>query len=148
MQIVFPIALLAPLPGGLRFTAFGGSIDIPLSPFMLPGHGRVETNLRLDGIALPARDPSALAGRDFAFPRNPAPGFIDGSIYIGGAHHPVDVTRISFRRAAGDMLRAYFDTMLIFSFEGLAADGGGNYSDARWGFETTIAFIPGEPGAK
>ncbi len=54
------------------------------------------TSIRLDHIPGLGANPRKLAGRSFAFPVNPAEGYIDGSMYLHGRHHPVDVTTLHF----------------------------------------------------
>ncbi|MBI1770964.1 MAG: hypothetical protein HYR68_01095 [Burkholderiales bacterium] len=55
-----------------------------------------QTSIRLDHIPGLNVDPRKLAGHSFAFPANPAEGYIDGSMYLQGRHHPVDVTALHF----------------------------------------------------
>ncbi|MFE9694974.1 hypothetical protein [Micromonospora sp. NPDC005806] len=50
-------------------------------------------------IDLPGNDLAALTGRTVDFPINPHPGYIDASIYLGGRHNPVGITRIEFGSA-------------------------------------------------
>ncbi|MCP2274660.1 hypothetical protein [Nocardia amikacinitolerans] len=102
------------------------SITIPLEPFSAvdeydprtfrlgsSGPEVVETSVRLDYVELPTNTLADLSGRTFTFPVNPADGFIDASIYLGGGHCPVDITRIQFGRATPRRipatLHAYFD---------------------------------------
>lgn len=55
-----------------------------------------DTSIRLDHIPGLGANPRKLAGRSFAFPVNPAEGYIDGSMYLHGRHHPVDVKLLHF----------------------------------------------------
>jgi hypothetical protein len=50
---------------------------------------------------------------------NPKPGYIDGSVYIGHAHHPVDVTSIRFGAVGGNSVEAEFEMHFLFECEGL-----------------------------
>ncbi|MEU0497155.1 hypothetical protein [Mycobacterium sp. NPDC006124] len=102
------------------------SIDIPIDAFSaddpadpttyrlgVAGPEIVHTRLRLDFISLPAAHLAELGGRSFAFPVNPEDGYIDGSIYLGQAHNPVDVTEIDF----GSILEAGITARLCASFD-------------------------------
>ncbi len=76
-----------------------GRLQIFLEPFALEGEwvGEwVKTSIYLDGIEGVGADLCSVQGQSFDFPVNPAPGYIDGSIYICGTHHPVDVSRLTF----------------------------------------------------
>ncbi|WP_059414797.1 GatB/YqeY domain-containing protein [Cupriavidus basilensis] len=95
---VFPVALLQPLvahltPSSIR--AHGADLLIELAPFPLGG-AQVRTALRLDGVSLPSLSLARLAGRRLRFPLNPEPGYIDGSLYLDGRHHAVDVGALRF----------------------------------------------------
>lgn len=109
---------LKPLPGDLREGALGFSIEVPLAPFTLDGN-ILETKIRLEDVRLPTIDITKLAGKSFLFPTNPKPGYIDGSVYIEGAHHPVDVRSIRFGRTVRDAIEAELDVRFVFEFEGL-----------------------------
>lgn len=94
----FPHHLLA--PANARHWPHKGplqqaAIHIPLQPFAL-GSERVETSIRLDGIALDLSDLRNHENRSYPFPVNPQDGYIDGSLYLQGRHVPVDVTELSF----------------------------------------------------
>lgn len=54
------------------------------------------TSIKLDHIPGLGANPRKLAGHSFAFPVNPADGYIDGSMYLQGRHHPVDVKTLHF----------------------------------------------------
>lgn len=96
MKNDFPTHLLVPLsarhwprhgPCGLA------TIHIALQPFSLQGE-RVETSLRLDGIALELDELRAHENKRYPFPVNPQDGYIDGSLYLQGVHVPVDITAL------------------------------------------------------
>jgi hypothetical protein len=95
----FPVEKLKALPGRLFAEALGLSIEVPLEPFTLDEE-IVETKICLGDVGLPATDIAKLVGQSFLFPASPKPGYIDGSVYIRGAHHPVDVRSIRFGRMA------------------------------------------------
>ena len=61
-----------------------------------------DTSIRLDHIPGLRAEPRKLAGQHFTFPVNPAEGYIDGSVYLHGRHHPVDVTALHFGQDFGD----------------------------------------------
>ncbi|MFG1755709.1 hypothetical protein [Streptosporangium sandarakinum] len=130
---------LQPAIGTLRFwpahldspVAGTWSISIPLAPFSAddeydpatyrPGTGGpelVETEITLDFITLPAEELTGLSRRSFPFPVNPAPRYIDGSIYLIAAHCPVNVTRIEFGPATGDHIQATLDASFDFAAAG------------------------------
>jgi hypothetical protein len=101
--------LLGP-PDGLSH-----EIEIRLKSFQLPlieeseDVETVETSIRLDYITLiEGRFPGfkALQGREFTFPINPEPGYIEGSVYMYGMHNDVDVTRIIFGKVSGNHISA------------------------------------------
>ena len=125
----FPTDLLRPQTGTLSGPASDASVTIPLAPFEFDGDlteedGPVETEIRLDGLRLPSTDPADLAGRRFEFPLNPEDGYVDGSVYVEHAHHPVDVSVVEFGERRGDRLAATFEVVLAFEYEGL-----GDYAD-------------------
>ena len=106
------------------------AIEVPLVPFSAidpvdpdtfhpgaTGPTLIETAIRLDFISLPATDLAGLTGRRFDFPVNPHDGYIDGSVYLGGAHNPVDVTRIEFGSASGDHIEAVLYATFDFTQE-------------------------------
>ena len=109
-------------------------IRVPLKPFALEG-ATIETSVRLDFVRLPATDLDALSHRTFDFALNPDEGYIDGSIYMDGAHHPVDVSKIAFGRAVDDTIHAAFTSVIDFAFEGLS-----DFGKTPWSFETEIAW--------
>ncbi|WP_063006284.1 hypothetical protein [Nocardia salmonicida] len=122
---------LVPRQGTIQYsltdpTAGTWSIAIPLATFSATdehdpqtfrlgsdGPDIIDTAVRLDLIELPGPTLKDLDQRTFTFPVNPEDGFIDGSIYVGGGHCPVDVTRIEFGPVNDDRvtatLHAYFD---------------------------------------
>ena len=114
----FPTERMKPLSASLCGTPGDMLIDIPLVPFHL-GEGLVKTNIRLEGINLPVSEVTTLAGRSFHFPVNPEDGYIDGSIYIEHAHHPIDVHEISFGESVDGETPIRLKVRFVFSTEGL-----------------------------
>ena len=109
-------------------------IRIPLDPFRLDG-ATVKTSVRLDFVRLPDVRWDALAHQTFQFPQNPEAGFIDGSMYIDGAHHPIDVTKVAFGQVTGGAIRATFTSVIDFAFEGL-----GDFVKTPWTFAALLAW--------
>jgi hypothetical protein len=104
-------AILSGEPGGV-------SITILIKPF-LSNQEIIDTSIRLDDVDLPSSMLSDLAGKSFEFPTNPDEGCIDGSIYLGHAHHPVDVTSLVFNKSRDGNLNLVVKGVYIFDFEGL-----------------------------
>jgi hypothetical protein len=115
----FPINALKPRHAILSGAPGRAAIAILMQPFLWQAE-IVDTAIRLDGIELPSVHLADLAGRSFAFPVNPAQDAIDGSIYLGGAHHPVDVTALDFARARDGGLSVIVKGVYVFEFEVLA----------------------------
>lgn len=106
------------------------SLTLTLAPFEMTFDGNtetVETVARFDGIDLPETSARALENQSFPVPVNPEEGYIDGSIYLSHAHHPVDVTDMTFGPISGDHLPVTLTTRMVLSFEGLPG-----YDDTDW----------------
>ena len=101
---------------GLPLTLFF-DIDLPVQPFEFNGEPQ-ETSIRLEFIEIPVGDWREIFGQSFRFPINPEPGYIDGSVYIGNAHNPVDVRQIRFAQAAGNRVPIVADICVDFTQEG------------------------------
>jgi len=127
------IAYLAPSRPGPDAGTW--SISVPLLPFCaddrldphtfrpgVDGPELIETEIGLEFIDLPGSDLGALAGRTFDFPVNPDDGYIDGSVYLGGVHNPVDVTRIEFGAAQDQSIDAVLHAAFDFTQEGVAIE--------------------------
>ncbi len=128
----FPVEHLACLAGVLTEADGHFRLEFPLAPFALPlpdrdQPHRVDTALRLDQVRLPDSDFAHLAGQSLVFPLNPHAGYIDGSIYLDGAHHPVDVSKITCGTNSIDGIEIEIEAQLIFEFEGL-----GPYRNTPW----------------
>lgn len=106
------------------------AIEVPLVPFSAvdrfdpdsfhvgaAGPVLIETAIRLDFISLPGTGLADLGGRSFDFSVNPEDGYIDGSVYLGGAHNPVDVTRVEFGSADDDHIEALLHAAFDFTQE-------------------------------
>ena len=133
----FPVEKLEPLPGTLGIFS-DITIEVPIKPFQLSIYAgeepeEVATTLRLDFAPLPSIDFDVLAGQTFRFPGSPAPGYIDGSIYIEHAHHPADVHCIRFGAETDCGLEVEVEMVLRFEFEGL-----GDFKDTPWRCVTTL----------
>ncbi|MFT6835395.1 MAG: hypothetical protein ACJA0H_001433 [Francisellaceae bacterium] len=115
----FPKEKIVTNGGSLSFDKRKASIKIELMPFEYHGSETVETEILLEGIKLPVEDFESLQGNTYIFPVNPEDGYIDGSLYLEHAHHPVDVTKIIFGKLKGSMLEATIEGTVALSFEGL-----------------------------
>ena len=132
---LFPIHLLNVTDGLFGPHPIAGCfVRIFIAPFDLDGVV-VKTSVRLDGVDLPNSDMRALAGQTLNAPINPEAGYIDGSIYIDGAHHPVDVRQIIFGKVEHEKINASFVTEIDFTFEGL-----GDYQKTPWTFSAMLAW--------
>ena len=109
-------------------------ITIPVEPFDYGGSSQ-RTALRLDFIALPIRDWRDLAGREFKFPVNPEPGYIDGSIYLENVHNPADVTAIRFGEFDEQLMPISMEGVIDFTYEGPAELG-----IVRFNWSTNLTF--------
>jgi hypothetical protein len=85
-------------------------IEIKLRPFKLEGSAvdpqeeppMVSTSISLTKIRQKVTTLNELAGKTYRFPTNPEPGYIDGSVYVSGAHNPVDVSELRFGKMLSD----------------------------------------------
>jgi hypothetical protein len=109
-------------------------IEIPLEPFEFDGETQ-ETAVELCFIEFAVPDWRQLEGREYAFPVNPEPGYIDGSLYLGGAYNPADTTRIRFGQLDGDSIHAEFDIVFDFEYEGPTELG---QVEVRWALPLSI----------
>lgn len=110
-------AILSGVPGDI-------SIEIWMLPFLWrwqvdEDQRIVNTSIRLDFIDLPSNMLRDLAGKSFEFPINPDEGYIDGSIYLGYKHHPVDVTSLHFSKSRDGGLKLIVKGIYVFDHEGL-----------------------------
>ena len=118
----FPAALIRPESGTIEETDIGVAIEVPLAPFQLALEDGVEvvtTSVRMEGVPLPSANLADLQQQTYKFPRNPEASHVDASIYIGHAHHPVDVTQMRFGELADGVASVDIEAILCFEFEGL-----------------------------
>ena len=119
--------LLIPLQGELKARIFQNEslgipptlfwdIEIPLKPFSLEGK-TVNTTIILNFIRIPVSSITELSGKDFVFPVNPEEGYIDGSVYIRNAHHPVDITKLFFGEIENGKIPVSFSYDVLFEYE-------------------------------
>jgi len=114
----FSPSVLKPRHAILSGLPDAAALEILLRPFLHAGE-IVDTAIRLDGIVLPSLRLGELAGKRFDFPRNPQDGYIDGALYLAGAHHPVDVETLSFNLARDGRLTLVVKGVYAFDVEGL-----------------------------
>ncbi|MGO4331874.1 hypothetical protein AB4Z48_20915 [Cupriavidus sp. 2TAF22] len=137
---VFPVVLLQPLVAHLSPSAIhahGADLLVELAPFLLGG-AQVRTALRLDGLSLPSRSLAELAGRRLRFPLNPEPGYIDGSLYVEGRHHAVDVSELRFGELDAQGLDVAIEGRIHF-------DDGAGFDDTALSLAARIAAPLSEP---
>ena len=103
------------------------AIEIPVSfdlvpppedPAFFPAKdlgGLPRSDLRLDHIDLGLDNWRDLPGKEFVFPVNPAPGYIDGSIYLQSTHNSADATRLRFGSLNRSTLELSLDVIFDFS---------------------------------
>jgi hypothetical protein len=130
----FPTERLVATSAALSGPAHDASITVKLAPFDLDG-ATVETTVRLEGVRLPSVEFDALRGAHLRFPINPEPGYIDGSVYVAGAHHPVDVSELLFEGSSRDEATVTLRGSAIFEYEGL-----GNYGNADIELRTSLVW--------
>ncbi|MGQ0659497.1 hypothetical protein [Sphingosinicella sp.] len=138
----FPTALIHAETGRIEETDIGIAIEVPLKPFELPLEDSVEivsTSIRMEGVPLPSGDLDDLQNQTFQFPRNPEPGYIDASMYIEHAHHPIDVTVLRFGRIADGTMSLDIEGTLCFEFEGLD-----EYRNTDFSMTATLRSAAGE----
>ncbi len=114
----FSPSLLQPRHAILSGQPEDASLEILLRPFLHAGE-IVDTAIRLDGMSLPSLRLGELAGQRFDFPRNPQDGYIDGALYLFGAHHPVDVDTLTFHLSRDGQLTLVAKGVYAFDVEGL-----------------------------
>jgi hypothetical protein len=108
----FPLDLIQPLVAIISGEPSCACIEIILKSFYLE-NDLIETSIRLDGVEIHSVRLTDLLNKSYEFPINPLEGYIDGSMYIDGAHHPVDVTSLSFHLGKDGLpkiiVKGYFD---------------------------------------
>ncbi len=115
------------LPYPTNVTGLFYSIEIPVGfdlnpvpedPEFFPhkdARGLPKSDLRLDHISLGLTSWRSLSGQEFAFPVNPAPGYIDGSIYLQATHNWADATRLRFGGLQPSAIALSLDVAVDFS---------------------------------
>lgn len=93
------------------------SIEIIMRPF-LRNDEIVDTSIRMDFVNLPSSLLNNLVGRSFDFPENPGSGYIDASIYLDNAHHPVNVSSLSFVKSRNEQLMLIVKGTYMLNVEG------------------------------
>ncbi len=83
----------------------------------------VKTEIQLDFIRLAIEQFADMEDKTFWFPVNPAAGYIDGSLLLGGSHHPVDCTRLAFASAQKGVIAVEAEYAIDFTQEGPAELG-------------------------
>lgn len=135
-----PDDLLRPEPGRIVYispqrpgpSAGTWAITVPLAPFSAAdeydpatfrsgtdGPEIIETDVAGEFVDLPGDDLAALSDRTFDFPVNPHDGYIDASIYLGGGHNPVDITRMEFGAARSQSIDVALHAAFDFDQEGV-----------------------------
>jgi hypothetical protein len=109
-------------------------IEIPIEPFEFEGRD-CQTSARLDFIEIAVADWRELWGCRFNFPVNPERGYIDGSILLGNAHNPADVTVIRFGHPSGEVVPVALEIRVDFTAEGPAELG---KADLDWHTDLTF----------
>lgn len=117
----FPQDLLAIQRGSISGKDGIYSISLEMCPFTYEGE-MVNANLELSGIPLQTEKIPDLSGARFAFPVNPADGYVETSIYIWHVHNPIDVLGIRFGATDGQAIEATLDMRFIFEYEGECAN--------------------------
>lgn len=90
------------------------SIHIFMEPFIYQDE-IVSPIIRLDDIDLQSTKLCLLVNKSVTF----AQGDLSGSIYLGGAHHPVDVIGLSFFLSRQNKLTVLVKGIYDFEYEGL-----------------------------
>lgn len=131
----FPTTLLVTDIGQFGPSLSGGCfIRVPIQPFALNGQN-FQTSLRLDDILLPSHNLTCLSKTEVVFPVNPELGYIDGSMYLDGAHHPVDVRHMKFGLAEGRTISTHITSDIDFGFEGFA-----DFAKTPWIFDVLLTW--------
>lgn len=108
------------------------SVTVPLEPFSAAdefdpatfrsgtdGPEIITTAVVGEFIHLPGSDLAGLTERTFDFPVNPHAGYIDASIYVCGAHNPVDITRVEFGAIHSHCIDVVLHVAFDFTQEGV-----------------------------
>ncbi len=127
----FPTERLQPEAGLIGPHPIEGCfIRIPIKPFDWRG-AQVCTAFRWDWTQYQSGDLAALVGRSFSFQRKET----DASLYLDGAHHPVDVLTVAFETAPDNMVTASFVVEIDFAHEGLV-----DFGPTPWSFTCPLRW--------
>lgn len=141
-KIRFPLDLLKPQPGTLSFNEFGGSMEIPLEPFILPRWGNIATKVLIDCLPLQACSAALLQGQTLDFRALAVDDRPEGSVYMGYHHHPADLIVLQFGPAIGEKIEVKFAINLMFDFEGLCAGEDSEYANIGWQGKSVLTVLP------
>lgn len=134
-MLEFPVETVKANEGWVRTSQGPSGLDaifVDLAPFEFDGVLH-DTSLRCDQIDLDLADLPALAGKTFAFPPNPEPGYIDGSIYLFGVHVFFLTSRLSFGPMGEDTIALRVDGVIEFSTSGFE-----RYQDASLSLDVLL----------
>ncbi len=92
------------------------SIHIDMAPFVCDGE-LIDTSIRLDGVDIPVHL-RELLGKSYTFAVG-EDAEIDGSIYLDHAHHPVDISSLTFHAGRDGSVTMVVKGVYLFEFEGL-----------------------------
>src|SRR5688572_4069016 len=91
-------------------------IQIDLKEFFFENRS-IETSLILDFVRFDISKIKELENKVFEYPINPVEGYIDGSIYLFGAHNPFDVSKIEFKKWNNGSIDTILHYDIDFEFE-------------------------------
>lgn len=112
------------------------NMRVEVGPFEWMGE-TIKTLVQLDLIEIELNKSwREIENRAYEFPINPVDGYIDGSILLDDMHCPADVTKIEFGKIEESKIRALFDVILDFEFEGPASLG---RQEVKWDMELIIS---------
>ena len=149
--IPFPTDLLKVSYGSFKLRSNFWYLELNFHTFDLPNehtdefsdsYKDIETNFRIDFVETGFKD---ICGKcvEFESPNNT----IDGSVYIGHAHHPVDVIKIDGTQLPQKKKKPgflNFDAVICFQFEGLEYSEGVEFADTPCSFN--LKLIPTKGG--
>jgi hypothetical protein len=127
----FPTIVLRPEAGLIGPHPIKGIfIRLPLKPFDWNGE-QICTALRWDWLPFSGEGLDTLSGVSCVFDRKET----DASLYVDGAHHPVDVLSVAFETPCDGQVKASFVAEIDFSHEGLE-----DYGPSPWSFACLLRW--------
>lgn len=120
------------------------NIDLPLTRFfefeidVIPFEYEnvvQKTKVILEFIDFKIEDWQQLFDHEFAFPKNPEDGYIDGSMFLADVHNPADVTKISIGPRKENSVEINMDIEFDFTYEGPEELG---IQSCHWSFRTEL----------